>query len=50
VALAAPASPQKRQYRTHEAMVIPQFDGFSADALRPFLRQVRNVAEQQAGV
>jgi hypothetical protein len=49
IALAAPASPQKQQFRTHEARVIPQFDGFSPDPLRPFLRQVRNVAEQQAG-
>ena len=49
IALAAPASPQKRQYCTHEAFVIPQFDGFSPDPLGPFLRQVSNVAAQQAG-
>jgi hypothetical protein len=49
IALAAPASPQKQQFRTHEATVIPQFDGFSPVPLRPFLRQVRDVAEQRAG-
>ncbi len=48
ITLAAPASPQKQQFRTHEAMVITQFDGFSPEPLGPFLRQVRNVAEQQA--
>ena len=48
IALAAPASPQKQQFRTHEATVIPQFDGFSPDPLRPFLRQARNAPEQQA--
>jgi hypothetical protein len=49
IALAAPASPQKQQYRTHEAIVIPQFDGFSPEPLRPFLRRACNVAEQRAG-
>jgi hypothetical protein len=48
ITLAAPASPQKQVFRTHEAMVIAQFDGFSPEPLGPFLRQVRNVAEQQA--
>jgi len=49
IALASPASPQKQQFRTHEATVIPQFEGFSPGPLSPFLSQVRNVAEQQAG-
>jgi hypothetical protein len=49
IALAAPASPQKQQCRTHEATVIPQFDGFSPEPLGPFLQQARNVAERQAG-
>jgi hypothetical protein len=49
IALAAPASPQKQQFRTHEATVIPQFDGFSPEPLGPFLQQARNVAERQAG-
>jgi hypothetical protein len=46
IALAAPASPQKRQFRTHEAMVVPQFEGLSPDSMRPFLLQVRGVGEQ----
>jgi hypothetical protein len=50
ITLAAPASPQKQQFRTHEAMVIAQLDGFSPEPLGPFLCQVRNVAEQQAAV
>jgi hypothetical protein len=49
ITLAAPLSPQKQQFRTHEATVIPQFDGFSPDPLRPFIQQVRNAASQQAG-
>jgi len=49
VVLAAPASPQKQLFRTHEATIIPQFDGFSPDSLRPFLGQVRGFREQQAG-
>ncbi len=33
-------SPPKNQFRTHEAMVISQNDGFSSDQLRPFLARV----------
>ena len=48
IALATPASKQKQQFRTHEATVIAQCDGFSPEPLGPFLHQVRNVVKQQA--
>jgi hypothetical protein len=47
IAVAAPACPQKQQLRTHEAMVIPQCEGFSADSLGPFLAQMRTAPEKQ---
>ncbi|HEY6138007.1 MAG TPA: hypothetical protein VI670_09620 [Thermoanaerobaculia bacterium] len=41
ISLLPPRTTVKEQFRTHEAMVIPQFDGFSADALRPFTTRLR---------
>jgi len=32
--------PPRTQFRTHEAMVISQADGFSPDLLRPFLSRL----------
>jgi hypothetical protein len=37
ISLIPPAAPEKERFRTHEAMVIPQFAGFSPDALQPFI-------------
>jgi len=47
ITVAAPASPQKQQFRTHEATVIAQFDGFSPEPLGGFLSLVRNGAGRQ---
>ncbi len=37
ISLVSPKTPDKERFRTHEGMVIPQFDGFSPDPLRPFI-------------
>jgi TIR domain/Domain of unknown function (DUF4062) len=41
VAVIPPKTPEKERFRTHEALVIPQFDGFSPDSLQPFLSRLR---------
>lgn len=37
ISLLPPRTSDKERFRTHEAIVIPQFDGFSADPLREFI-------------
>lgn len=37
ISLAPPKTLDKERFRTHEAMVIPQFDGFSPQALQQFI-------------
>ena len=37
VSIAPPDTPQKRLFKTHEAILIPQHDGFSPDSLLPFI-------------
>jgi len=46
VCLIAPKTAEKKRFRTHTAMIIPQWDGLSAESLRPFLVRV---AESAAG-
>jgi TIR domain/Domain of unknown function (DUF4062) len=41
IVLAPPKAAGKERFRTHEAMVIPQLDGFSADALREFVASLQ---------
>jgi hypothetical protein len=41
IVLAPPKVADKERFRTHEAMVIPQLDGFSADALRQFVASLQ---------
>jgi len=41
IVLAPPKATDKERFRTHEAMVIPQLDGFSADALRQFVSSLQ---------
>jgi hypothetical protein len=41
ILLVAPKTPEKERFRTHEAMVISQFDGFSPDPLRPFISRLK---------
>ena len=35
--LIAPHTPEKERFRTHEAIVVPQWDGVALDSLRPFV-------------
>jgi len=35
-----PKTVEKESLRTHEAMVIPLMDGFSPDALKPFIARL----------
>ncbi|HEY3456381.1 MAG TPA: toll/interleukin-1 receptor domain-containing protein [Bryobacteraceae bacterium] len=37
ILVAPPCTPQKRVFKTHEAMIISQFDGFAAEPFAPFL-------------
>ena len=41
VCLAPPATPEKQQFRTHEAMLISQSDTFTPAAWEPLLKQFR---------
>jgi hypothetical protein len=37
ISLIPPAAPEKERFRTHEAMLIPQLNGFSVEPLQPFI-------------
>ena len=37
ICLIAPKTPEKERFRSHAAMVIPQWDGVSSDQLQPFV-------------
>jgi len=39
--LIAPRTPEKERFRTHEAMLIPQWDGLSTAEWQPFLARVK---------
>jgi Domain of unknown function (DUF4062) len=41
IALIAPRTAEKERFRTHEALVIPQFEGFSPEPLRPFVSRLQ---------
>jgi len=41
ISLMPPRTPDKERFRTHEALVIPQWDGFSAEPLRPFISSLK---------
>jgi hypothetical protein len=41
VCLIAPRSAQKERFRTHEAIIIPQWNGMSPDAFQPFVTGVK---------
>lgn len=40
ICLMPPKTVEKESLRTHEAMVIPQMDGFSPDSLKPFIARL----------
>jgi hypothetical protein len=41
ICLLAPKTREKERFRTHEAIVVPQWDGLAADALQPFMTALR---------
>jgi hypothetical protein len=41
IAQIAPHSPEKDRFRTHEATVVPQWEGVHLDSLRPFIAQLK---------
>jgi hypothetical protein len=41
ITLVAPRTPCKERFRTHEALVIPQWDGFSPEPLYPLISSLR---------
>jgi hypothetical protein len=43
VALIGPRTPEKERFRTHEAQVVPQWDGCAIDRLASYLSQVKSV-------
>ena len=49
IALAPPQSPQKQYFRTHEAMVLLQLEGFTPDAIRPFTELLKKEASKETG-
>jgi hypothetical protein len=49
IVIAGPRTPLKEKFRTHEATVVPQWEGFSPDPLLPFVQQVKADKEALAG-
>jgi hypothetical protein len=49
VCLIGPRTQAKERFRTHEAILIPQLDGFAADALRAFVAGLKDGNEPRAG-
>jgi hypothetical protein len=49
VCLLAPRTPLKERFRTHQAMLIPQWDGVSPDELQPFVARVMAIQDPRAG-
>jgi hypothetical protein len=45
VCLIAPKTPDKEGFRTHEAMLLEQWDGLSPDALQPFITRLTQDAD-----
>lgn len=41
ICLTGPRTPEKEHFRTHEASVVPQWDGCALDLLRPFIAQLK---------
>ena len=42
IVMAPPRSPDKERFRTHDAMVLPQFEGLSADILQQFVASLKH--------
>jgi hypothetical protein len=41
VCLLAPRSAEKERFKTHEAVVVPQWEGVSLDLLKPFISRLK---------
>jgi hypothetical protein len=41
IVVAPPRTPEKERFRTHEAMVLPQFEGLSPDTLQQFIATIK---------
>ncbi len=41
ICLVGARTPEKERFRTHEAMVLPQWDGYAFDVLAPFVAQLK---------
>jgi hypothetical protein len=41
IVLIPPRTAEKERFRTHEALIIPQFAGFSPDSLQPFIARLK---------
>ncbi|HEY2150820.1 MAG TPA: hypothetical protein VGH34_08430, partial [Vicinamibacterales bacterium] len=42
ICLIGPRTPEKERLRTHEATVLPQWDGCAIEPLRPFIAQIKS--------
>ena len=49
ICVAPPMSPAKAQFRTREAMILGQPDGFAPDPLRPFVERLKDAGGPQRG-
>jgi len=47
--LMGPRSPEKERFQTHEAMLVPQWDGLAAEVWRPFTSRLKRVGESRTG-
>ena len=41
VCLLPPKTPEKERFRTHEAIVVPQWDGLSPDPWQPIIARLK---------
>jgi hypothetical protein len=49
ICLAPPRTPEKARFRTRNAIVIPQWDGFAADPLQQFISALKARGEEHQG-
>jgi hypothetical protein len=49
ICLIPPKTAEKSRFRTHKAVVIPQWDGFSPDPLQPFVSALKARSDERLG-
>lgn len=49
VCLMAPRTPVKERFRTHQAVLVPQWEGLAPEALQPFVSRLKSKEETGAG-